>query len=195
LKRNNLVAVTIVAAVLSAGIARAEKYTLVQKSDYAKTISYEVMTETAFQELAAKYTRQSLVFNKALSMSEKKWREEDSYKSSPFPKNNLAAPRALSLGTFDDEAKANSRKEPLQKKIDDAIAAKKDAEAKEAKREAEKKKKDAAKKQPAKKTDKKDVKLTPEQVLDRAAKLVEANIDELMAAADMAGEKAEEVLN
>jgi hypothetical protein len=142
-------------------------FSVVQKTDIAKQISYETATAEQLKELQDQAKLDGTFFTKALSVAEKKWKEDKDLKSYPFPKGSMAPLKITVAGTFDSLEKAGEKLAELKKKSEGDTD----------------KDKDKAKKPktPTKKDKNKVEKKTPEEILKLAIQMVEAELGELKA--------------
>ena len=161
------------------GAGPAERILLVKVTDRAGVTSYELMSPANFQELLKQISKEEKLSVKALALTEKAWREDESTKKKSFPRGAISPRKAISMRDFMDSSKASDALANEEKKDADHAKAEKDRQAVKDKCAIDKKTKTQAQ------IDKDKSKDAEKEALHRSARdLYETKLQELMAAAE-----------
>lgn len=158
-------------------------YSVVEKVDIAKKTTFDSITSDQLKDAMDEVKLDDMNFNKAMSAAEKKWKEDKELKNYPFPKNNMAAPKITVVGTFDTLDKAREKESSLSKKDGDKDSGK-------SSKVTSKRKKNTNNKHKKEADNKKENKLEPDELLDKAVSMVESELKDLRTAKPAAGAAA-----
>ena len=158
--------------VIQAGFAQCVITNLaVEVRDYAKQLSWQLMSPEEYDQLQTKVAAEEDVFGEAVEAAQKEWDADGSAKDR-FPRSRLSSRKFTVLGTFTDDERARERLEAREAKVEKKAKRITDRLKKKWKRRGFSKKQIAAELQ----------KLKQRETMDRSAALLLKNkIEELLA--------------
>jgi hypothetical protein len=167
--------------------APTEKTFFIKTSGRDEKISFELMSPADFKQLLTQLALEEKLYTKAMTATEKAWREDESTKKKPFPRGSIVLRKAEKIGEYADASKAADALARKEKEQADRIKADKEKADKRAKdAEASKKKS----KEQLEKEQKRDAER--ESVISDARNLFDTKLQELITPAEGAADQKDQ---